>query len=59
LALPASTLPLPTKIPLNNQNTSERQNIVEWNVALLLILYYAGMFSLWKNFTQFFSIKQP
>jgi len=43
---------------ITNQNTSERQNIVEWNVALLLILYYVGMIPLWKNFTQVFTIKQ-
>ena len=43
---------------ITNQNTAEREYIVEWNVALLLVLYYAGMISLWKNFSQVFTIKQ-
>jgi hypothetical protein len=30
--------------------TNESENIVEWNIALLMQLYFIGMFIIWKDF---------
>ena len=35
--------------------TSANENIVEWNFSLLLVLYFAGMIFLWKDFRYSFS----
>ena len=34
---------------LTGNNTSEVENIVEWNFSLLVNLYFAGMILIWKN----------
>jgi len=33
--------------------TNESENIVEWNIALLMQLYFIGMFFIWKDFKYF------
>jgi len=34
---------------LTGKNTSEIENIVEWNFSLLVNLYFAGMILIWKD----------
>ena len=38
-----------------DHNTYERENIVEWNYSLLLILYFSGMLFLWKDYRHDFT----
>ena len=42
-------------IDLLGMKSYESQNIVEWNFALLMNLYFIGMFSLWRDFRIRFS----
>jgi len=37
------------------KNTSEIENIVEWNFSLLVNLYSAGMILIWKDYRQVFN----
>lgn len=42
---------------LTGNNTSEVENIVEWNFSLLVNLYFAGMILLWKDCRHVFMIR--
>ena len=43
-------------LALTGNDTYERENIVEWNISLLVTLYFAGMIFLWKDYRHVFSI---
>ena len=40
---------------VTGNNTSEIENIVEWNFSLLVNLYSAGMIMIWKDYRQVFN----
>jgi hypothetical protein len=37
-------------LDVTNTKTNESENIVEWNIALLIQLYFLGMFFIWKDY---------
>ena len=37
-------------LSVTQNKTDETENIVEWNYSLLLTLYFAGQFYIWKNY---------
>lgn len=37
-------------LDVSTANTDKSENIVEWNIALLMQLYFFGMVSLWKKY---------
>lgn len=37
-------------LDVTNTKTNESENIVEWNIALLMQLYFLGMVFLWKDY---------
>lgn len=41
---------------VTGNDTSEMENIVEWNFSLLVNLYFAGMILIWKNYRQVFTV---
>ena len=41
---------------VTGNSTYESENIVEWNSSLLLNLYFAGMFFIWKDYRHVFTI---
>jgi hypothetical protein len=41
---------------LTGSNTTDVENIVEWNFSLLVNLYFAGMILIWKDCRQIFTI---
>jgi hypothetical protein len=41
---------------VNNNNSYESENIVEWNFSLLVNLYFVGMIFIWKDYRQVFKI---
>ena len=43
-------------LALTGNDTYERENIVEWNISLLVTLYFAGMIFLWKDYRHVSSI---
>lgn len=43
-------------LAVTDNDTYESQNIVEWNFSLLLNLYFAGMFFIWKDYGHVFTI---
>lgn len=42
---------------LTNTKTNESENIVEWNIALLMQLYFLGIFFLWRDYKLSFKHK--
>jgi hypothetical protein len=42
---------------LTGKNTSEFENIVEWNFSLLVNLYFAGMILIWKDCRHVFTVR--
>jgi len=42
---------------LTGNNTSEVENIVEWNFSLLVNLYFAGMVLIWKDCRHVFTLR--
>ena len=43
---------------MTGNDTSEAENIVEWNFSLLINLYSAGMVLLWKDYRQVFTVDE-
>jgi len=42
---------------ITGNNTSEIENVVEWNFSLLVNLYFAGMILIWKDYRHVFAIR--
>ena len=43
-------------LDLMNVKTYESENIVEWNIALLMQLYFLGIFFIWKDYKYYLKI---